>query len=152
MSACRDGTTTHLKVISIFVILVTSVVRMSSLAVLAKIFRGKPLYDKVVVVIKCFVVGVILSTSLVHVLPDAYAALADCHVASRHPWRDFPFAGLVTLVGALLALVVDLAASSHVEQHAHAQYAPVEKEAAVELGGSAGDGDGEKGEELAKLK
>lgn len=152
-AACRDGAAAaHLKMISIFVIFVTSVAGMSSPVVLAGIFRGKPLYDKAIVVIKCFAAGVILSTSLVHVLPDAYAALADCHVASRHPWRDFPFAGLVTLVGALLALVVDLAASSHVEQHAHAQYAPVEKEAAVELGGSAGDGDGEKGEELAKLK
>ena len=87
MSACRDGTTTHLKVISIFVILVTSVVRMSSLAVLAKIFRGKPLYDKVVVVIKCFVVGVILSTSLVHVFPNAYAALVDCQ------WHRFTLGG-----------------------------------------------------------
>ena len=87
MSACRDGTTTHLKVISIFVILVTSVVRMSSLAILVEIFRGKPLYDKVVVVIKCFVVGVILSTSLVHVFPNAYAALVDCQ------WHRFTLGG-----------------------------------------------------------
>ncbi|TKY56503.1 Zinc transporter 6 [Spatholobus suberectus] len=150
---CRDGAAAaHLKVISIFVIFVTSTAGMSSPVLLAGIFRGKPLYDKAIVVIKCFAAGVILSTSLVHVLPDAYAALADCHVASRHPWKDFPFAGLVTLVGALLALLVDLAASSHVE---HAQYAPVvaqEKEAAVELGGGGGGGEGERGEELAKLK
>jgi len=152
-AACRDGAAAaHLKVVSIFVIFVTSVVGMSSPVLLAGIFRGKPLYDKAIVVIKCFAAGVILSTSLVHVLPDAYAALADCHVASRHPWKDFPFAGLVTLVGVLLALLVDLAASSHVE---HAQYAPVvgqEKE--LELGGGChgGGGEGERGEELAKLK
>ncbi|KAK7385553.1 hypothetical protein VNO78_31276 [Psophocarpus tetragonolobus] len=147
-AACRDpAAAAHLKFVSIFVIFLTSLAGMSSPVLLARVFRGKPLYDKAIVVIKCFAAGVILSTSLVHVLPDAYASLADCHVASLHPWRDFPFAGLVTLVGALLALLVDLAASSHVE---HAQYAPVvaqEKEAAVELGG-----DGERGEELAKLK
>ncbi|XP_027332930.1 zinc transporter 6, chloroplastic-like [Abrus precatorius] len=155
-AACRDGAAAaHLKVISIFVIFVTSMVGMSSPVLLAGIFRGKPLYDRAIVLIKCFAAGVILSTSLVHVLPDAYAALADCNVASRHPWKDFPFAGLVTLVGALLALLVDLAASSHVE---HAQYAPVvtqEKEAVVELGGchgGVGGGEGEKVEELVKLK
>lgn len=81
--------------------------------------------------IKCFAAGVILSTSLVHVLPDAFQALGDCQVASRHPWKDFPFAGLVTLVGALIALLVDVTASSHVEQHGHGhghghgQYKPV---------------------------
>ncbi|KAK7300913.1 hypothetical protein RJT34_11765 [Clitoria ternatea] len=151
-AACRDGAAAaHLKVLSIFIIFVTSVAGMSSPVILAGVFRGKPLYDKAIVVIKCFAAGVILSTSLVHVLPDAYAALADCHVASRHPWRDFPFAGLVTLIGALLALVVDLAASSHVE---HAQYAPVvtqEKEVAVEVE-HGGGGEGERGEDLVKLK
>ncbi|WVY89627.1 hypothetical protein V8G54_035141 [Vigna mungo] len=152
-AACRDGAAAaHLKVVSIFVIFVTSVAGMSSPVLLAGIFRGKPLYDKAIVVIKCFAAGVILSTSLVHVLPDAYAALADCQVASHHPWKDFPFAGLVTLVGALLALLVDLAASSHVE---HAQYAPVvAQEKELELGGGChgSGGDGERGEELVKLK
>ncbi|XP_061347185.1 zinc transporter 6, chloroplastic-like isoform X1 [Gastrolobium bilobum] len=169
-AACRDGAAAaHLKVISIFVIFFTSMVGMSSPVLMARIFRGKPLYDRAVVVIKCFAAGVILSTSLVHVLPDAFAALADCHVASRHPWKDFPFAGLVTLIGALLALLVDLAASSHVE---HAQYAPVvtqEKESVaesrIELGGGGGchgggggeggrgsSGEGERVEELIRLK
>jgi len=152
-AACRDGVAAaHLKVVSIFVIFLTSVAGMSSPVLLAGIFRGKPLYDKAIVVIKCFAAGVILSTSLVHVLPDAYAALADCQVASRHPWKDFPFAGLVTLVGALLALLVDLAASSHVE---HAQYAPVvAQEKELELGGGChgSGGDGERGEELVRLK
>jgi zinc transporter 1/2/3 len=75
-------------------------------------------------------------------------------VASHHPWKDFPFSGLVTLIGVILALFVDLVASSHVE---HAQYAPVsvgEKELGVELGGGGGGGEGdcERGEELIKLK
>lgn len=126
--ACRDGrAAAHLKLISILVIFFTSVVGISSPVVLARYFQGKPMYDKAVLLIKCFAAGVILSTSLVHVLPEAYAALSDCQVASRHPWRDFPFAGLVTMVGALLALLVDVTASSHVEhsQDRRDHYAPV---------------------------
>lgn len=48
-------------------------------------------------------------------------------MASSHPWKDFPFAGLVTLLGALLALFVDVTASAHMEHH-HGQttnYLPV---------------------------
>ncbi|KAK6246827.1 hypothetical protein QUC31_018392 [Theobroma cacao] len=116
---CRDSAAaTHLKLISLSVIFLTSVLGISSPVILARYFQGKPVYDKAILIIKCFAAGVILSTSLVHVLPDAFGALYDCHVASRHPWKDFPFAGLVTLVGALLALFVDLTASSHVE-HSH---------------------------------
>ncbi|KAL1308523.1 hypothetical protein HN51_050487 [Arachis hypogaea] len=143
-TACRDGSAAaHLKFLSIFVIFFTSMLGMSSPVLLARLFQGKSLYDRAVALIKCFAAGVILSTSLVHVLPDAYSSLADCRVATRHPWRDFPFSGLVTLIGALLALAVDLVASSHVE---HAQYAPVktnEKESSsvesrIELGGGGG--------------
>lgn len=126
--ACRDGqAAAYLKFISIWVIFFTSVIGISSPVLLARYFQGKPLYDKAVLVIKCFAAGVILSTSLVHVLPDAFTALSDCKVASHHPWKDFPFSGLVTLVGVLLALLVDITASSHVE-HSHGQkdqYEPV---------------------------
>ncbi|KAK2376514.1 zinc transporter 6, chloroplastic [Trifolium repens] len=153
-TSCRDSiAASHLKIISLFVIFITSAIGMLAPVLLARIFRGKPLYERALVLIKCFAAGVILSTSLVHVLPDAYAALSDCHVASHHPWKDFPFSGLVTLIGVILALFVDLVASSHVE---HAQYAPVsagEKELGVELGGGGGgEGDCERGEELIKLK
>nr|GMD61231.1 zinc transporter 6, chloroplastic [Ipomoea batatas] len=117
---CRDGkAAAHLKLISIFVIFFTSVVGISSPVVLARLFQGKPVYDKAILIIKCFAAGVILSTSLVHVLPDAFDALADCQLASRHPWKDFPFSGLVTLIGVLTALLVDLTATSHVESHGH---------------------------------
>ncbi|XP_065872794.1 zinc transporter 6, chloroplastic-like [Euphorbia lathyris] len=118
-ATCRDSNAAaHLKLISLFIIFFTSIVGISSPVILARYFHGKPLYDKAILLIKCFAAGVILSTSLVHVLPDAYDSLADCRVASMHPWRDFPFAGLVTLIGALLALFVDITASAHVE-HSH---------------------------------
>ncbi|KFK24220.1 hypothetical protein AALP_AAs51720U000500 [Arabis alpina] len=112
--ACRDGAAaSHLKLISIFAIFLTSVLGISAPVLLARYFHGKPLYDKAILIIKCFAAGVILSTSLVHVLPEAFASLADCQVSSKHPWRDFPFAGLVTMIGAITALFVDLTASEH---------------------------------------
>ena len=133
---------------------------MSSPVIVARFFKGnKSLYDTALVVIKCFAAGVILATSLVHVLPDAFAALTDCHVASKHPWKDFPFAGLVTLIGALVALLVDVAASSHVEHHV--SYKAEEEEELVGRGGGGGGGDGYGGcddverveeEEVARLK
>ncbi|CAO2818712.1 unnamed protein product [Amaranthus hypochondriacus] len=116
---CRNSTSaTHLKLISTFVIFLTSVIGITFPVILSKSFAGKPVYDKATLVIKCYAAGVILSTSLVHVLPDAFDALNDCSVSTRHPWKDFPFAGLVTLIGSLLALLVDLTAnSSHAELH-----------------------------------
>ncbi|CAN8247454.1 unnamed protein product [Cochlearia groenlandica] len=113
-SSCRDGeAASHLKLIAVFVIFLTSVVGISAPVFLARYFHGKPLYDKAVLLIKCFAAGVILSTSLVHVLPEAFESLADCHVSSRHPWKDFPFAGFVTMIGVITALLVDLTASEH---------------------------------------
>ncbi|VVB01827.1 unnamed protein product [Arabis nemorensis] len=112
--ACRNGVeASHLKLISVFVIFLTSVLGISGPVLLARYFHGKPLYDKAILIIKCFAAGVILSTSLVHVLPEAFESLADCQVSSRHPWKDFPFAGLVTMIGAITALLVDLTASEH---------------------------------------
>ncbi|XP_027337826.1 zinc transporter 6, chloroplastic [Abrus precatorius] len=158
-AACRDSVAaSHLKVVSVFTIFVTSMAGVSLPVMLARYFQGKSLYDMAILVIKCFAAGVILATSLVHVLPDAFAALSDCQVASRHPWKDFPFAGLVTLGGALMALVVDAVASSHVE---HAHYAAMEAEEKEDewrmefVGGGGGggdDSDSERVEELARLK
>lgn len=174
-SSCRDGkAAAYLKLISIVVIFLTSAIGISLPVFLARLFQGKPAYDKAVLIIKCFAAGVILSTSLVHVLPDAFDALADCQVASRHPWKDFPFSGLITLIGALTALFVDLTASSHVEGHQghghggelelnkSAEYTPIgmsgeelerKKSSVEEVGGEDGGRDVEaQAEELLKLK
>uniref|UniRef100_A0A0E0KYX2 Uncharacterized protein n=1 Tax=Oryza punctata TaxID=4537 RepID=A0A0E0KYX2_ORYPU len=117
---CRDGAAAaRLKTGSLLAILVASAVGICLPVALTGAFRGKAGYARGLLLVKCYAAGVILSTSLVHVLPDAHAALADCAVATRRPWRDFPFAGLFSLVGALLALLVDLSASSHLEAHGH---------------------------------
>ncbi|BFG33886.1 hypothetical protein CerSpe_201600 [Prunus speciosa] len=138
--SCRDEhAASQLKLISIIVIFITSVVGISSPVLLSRYFQGKPAYDKTTLLIKCFAAGVILSTSLVHVLPDAFIALSDCRVSSHHPWKDYPFSGLVTMVGALLALLVDLTATSHMESQPagghHGQYEVVPIGAREELGG-----------------
>ncbi|KAK9126714.1 hypothetical protein Scep_015560 [Stephania cephalantha] len=136
---CRDTiAASHLKLISLLVIFVASVIGIASPVLLARRFQSnKPTYDKATLLIKCFAAGVILSTSLVHVLPDAFDALSDCHVSSLHPWKDFPFAGLLTLLGAAAALAVDLTASCHMEQghgpHGHGQKSNYEM-VGVELG------------------
>ncbi|KAJ1261903.1 hypothetical protein BS78_09G064600 [Paspalum vaginatum] len=136
--ACRDGAAAaRLKEGSLLAILVASAVGICLPVALTRAFRGSPNYARGLLLVKCYAAGVILSTSLVHVLPDAQAALADCAVASRRPWRDFPFAGLFTLIGALLALLVDVSASSHLEAHGHGHqeqeappsYAPIPKKA-----------------------
>ncbi|KAK1283766.1 hypothetical protein QJS10_CPB21g01338 [Acorus calamus] len=111
--ACRNSSeATHLKLIFTALIFFTSAVGISSPVFLARFFRKSPAYAHTLLLIKCYAAGVILSTSLVHVLPDASAALADCRVASRRPWRDFPFSGFVCMAGALVALLVDVAATS----------------------------------------
>ncbi|KAF0928134.1 hypothetical protein E2562_038042 [Oryza meyeriana var. granulata] len=125
---CRDGAAAaRLKTGSLLAILVASAVGICLPVVLTRAFRGKEGYARGLLLVKCYAAGVILSTSLVHVLPDAHAALADCAVATRRPWRDFPFAGLFSLVGALLALLVDLSASSHLEAHGHGGHQHVEE-------------------------
>lgn len=120
---CRDGAAAaRLKTGSLLAILVASAVGVCLPVALTRAFKGRDGYARGLLLVKCYAAGVILSTSLVHVLPDAYAALADCAVASHRPWRDFPFAGLLCLIGALLALLVDLSASSHLEAHGHVQH------------------------------
>lgn len=166
--SCRNSrAAAHLKLISILVIFVMSVVGISSPVMLARLFHGKPVYDKAILIIKCFAAGVILSTSLVHVLPDAFDALADCQVSSRHPWKDFPFSGLVTLIGVLLALLVDLTATSHVDSHGHghgqgknSHYSPIgtseelaARRKSAESGGELGGiGERRAEEELVRMK
>lgn len=133
---CRNtSAATHLKLVSIGIIFVTSAVGVCLPVVLARRFHGKSTNASALLLIKCFAAGVILSTSLVHVLPDAFEALADCQVASRHPWRDFPFSGFVCLVGALLALFVDVVATSHAAAAADGNpYEPIGAAAGQEKG------------------
>ncbi|KAK1321826.1 hypothetical protein QJS10_CPA03g01174 [Acorus calamus] len=144
--ACRNTSeATHLKLISTALILFTSAIGISSSVYLARLFRNTPAYAHTLLLIKCYSTGVILSTSLVHVLPDASAALSDCRIASRgRPWRDFPFSGFVCMTGALVALLVDFSATS--SSHAP-RYAPIGRDEEEGKKGCA-----EQEEELARVR
>ncbi|KAK1270577.1 hypothetical protein QJS04_geneDACA006055 [Acorus gramineus] len=145
--ACRNTPeATHLKLIFTALIFFTSAVGISSPVFLARLFRKSPAYAHTLVLIKCFAAGVILSTSLVHVLPDASAALADCRVASRgRLWRDFPFSGFVCMAGALVALLVDVAATSSSQVP---KYGPIGRDEEEGMKGCAEQEE----EELAQMK
>ncbi|KAK1283857.1 hypothetical protein QJS10_CPB21g01334 [Acorus calamus] len=144
--ACRNTSeATHLKLISTVLGFFTSAIGISSSVYLARLFRNSPAYSHTLLLIKCYSTGVILSASLVHVLPDASTALSDCRVASRgRPWRDFPFSGFVLMVGMLVALLVDVAAASASQVP---QYAPIGHDEEEGKKGCA-----EQEEELARMK
>lgn len=147
---CRNtAAATHLKLLSLAVILVASAAGISAPVALSRLFKNSSSSPKTLTLIKSFAAGVILSTSLVHVLPDSFQALSDCHVASRHPWRDFPFSGLGAIAGALLALLVDVAASSHLEE---ASSGPKNYERIEKVGCHAAKGELESGVEELELE
>lgn len=65
--------------------------------------------------VKAFAAGVILATSFVHILPEAFERLGSpCLVDG--PWQKFPFAGLVTMLGAIATLVVDTIATGYFQR------------------------------------
>ena len=73
---CRDGAAAaRLKTGSLLAILVASAVGVCLPVALTRAFKGRDGYARGLLLVKCYAAGVILSTSLVHVLPDAYAAL-----------------------------------------------------------------------------
>ncbi|KAI5401724.1 hypothetical protein KIW84_066263 [Lathyrus oleraceus] len=59
--------------------------------------------------IKTFAAGVILSTSFIHVLPDAFDENLTSPCLKEHPWGDFPFTGFL----AMGTLMVETYATSY---------------------------------------
>ncbi|XP_030543907.1 zinc transporter 8-like [Rhodamnia argentea] len=62
--------------------------------------------------VKAFAAGVILSTGLIHVLPDAFDHLTS-PCLDQNPWGKFPFAGFVAMLSAIGTLMVDTYATSY---------------------------------------
>ncbi|KAK1286344.1 Zinc transporter 5 [Acorus calamus] len=93
---------------------------IASILVAGAIGVGLPLLGKIVpllrpdrdvfFVIKAFASGVILATSFIHVLPDAFENLTS-PCLQEHPWQDFPFTGFVAMVAAIGTLMVDSVAT-----------------------------------------
>lgn len=68
----------------------------------------KPLFF----LIKAFAAGVILSTGLVHILPDAFGSLSSPCIKEK-PWGDFPLSGFVVMMSAIGTMMVDAFATGY---------------------------------------
>ncbi|XP_065858787.1 zinc transporter 1-like [Euphorbia lathyris] len=62
--------------------------------------------------VKAFAGGVILATGFVHILPDAFQSLNSRRLGEK-PWGDFPFAGFVAMVSAMLTMMIECFATSY---------------------------------------
>ncbi|KAK4796037.1 hypothetical protein SAY86_028363 [Trapa natans] len=63
-------------------------------------------------VVKAFAAGVILSTGFIHVFPDANESLTSPCLTSD-VWSNFPFAGFVAMMAAIITLQIDMFATSY---------------------------------------
>jgi len=128
-SRCRDSHgASDLKLFAMAAVLVTSAGGVYLPVLFARYSRGLKFYGTLLVLVKCFAAGVILSTGFVHVMPEAFRALeSDC--LPDRPWHQFPFAGLVAMAGAILTLLVDILAAKHGESR---PYVPLKSSEAAE--------------------
>ncbi|KAK1420131.1 hypothetical protein QVD17_21480 [Tagetes erecta] len=62
--------------------------------------------------IKAFAAGVILATSFIHILPDAFESLTS-PCLKEHPWGDFPFTGFVAMVATILTLLFETSSAGY---------------------------------------
>jgi zinc transporter 1/2/3 len=84
---------------------------------LGKTFKALSPERDAFLAIKAFAAGVILSTGFVHVLPDAFDSLTSSCL-SENPGAKFPFAGFVSMLGALFTLLLDVTASAYYQRRA----------------------------------
>ncbi|WCJ33308.1 Zinc transporter 1 [Euphorbia peplus] len=63
--------------------------------------------------VKAFAGGVILATGFVHILPDAFQSLNSRRLDDHKPWGDFPFAGFVAMLSAMMTMMVECFATSY---------------------------------------
>ncbi|XP_031505378.1 zinc transporter 8-like [Nymphaea colorata] len=74
-------------------------------------------------VVKAFAAGVILSTGMVHVLPDAFDSLGS-PCLKENPWAKFPFAGFIAMMAALGTLMLETGAMSYYKRVESRRAAP----------------------------
>lgn len=123
--SCQDSeASAELKLIVMAVMLGTSIVSISSPLIFSHFINWKPIHNKLLLATKSLAAGAILSISLVHVLPRAFDSLSDCQVASLRPWKDVPFSGIIPVIGAVTALLVDIIQSCYGNDKS-SQYVPV---------------------------
>ncbi|KDP23905.1 hypothetical protein JCGZ_27105 [Jatropha curcas] len=107
-----DRTTTlKYKLIAISSILIASGIGVT-LPIFGKKIQSLNPENNIFFLIKAFAAGVILATGFVHILPDAFENLTS-PCLEEIPWGDFPFAGFVAMVAAILTMMVDSFATSY---------------------------------------
>ncbi|CAI9090672.1 OLC1v1025489C1 [Oldenlandia corymbosa var. corymbosa] len=125
------------KLIAIGSILIAGAIGVS-IPILGKFFPLFSPENDIFFLIKAFAAGVILSTGMVHILPDATENLTN-PALSESPW-GFPFSGLVAMLSAIGTLMVDSFASSYYQRSHFGK-----TNAAQEIIASGASGDGEAG-------
>nr|QVN25624.1 Zn-transporter ZIP13-A [Triticum aestivum] len=112
-SAAQDRARANpLKIAAFFSILVCGALGCSLPVLGRRVPALRPEGD-VFFLVKAFAAGVILATGFIHILPDAFENLTSDCLPSDGPWKDFPFAGLGAMVGAIGTLVVDTVATGY---------------------------------------
>lgn len=110
-----------LRIIAVFCILVASAAGCA-IPSLGRRFPALSPDTDLFFAVKAFAAGVILATSFVHILPEAFERLGSPCLVSG-PWQKFPFAGLVAMLAAIATLVVDTIATGYFQRAAHAKKA-----------------------------
>ncbi|KAF5742377.1 putative zinc/iron transporter [Tripterygium wilfordii] len=99
------------KLAAISSLLIASAVGVS-LPILAKKFKTLHPENDIFFLIKAFAAGVILSTGVVHIQPDAVHAFTNPCIG-QSPWGDFPISGFITMVSAMATMMIDAFATSY---------------------------------------
>lgn len=99
------------KLIALATILVAGALGVS-LPFLGKIIPALSPEKDIFFIVKAFAAGVILSTGMVHILPDAFESLSS-PCLSENPWGNFPFSGFIAMLSAIGTLMVDTFANSY---------------------------------------
>lgn len=77
--------------------------------------------------IKAFSAGVILATGFIHILPDAFEALANPCIGEK-PWGVFPFSGFVAMMAAIGTLILEALAMGYHKRSEMRKALPLNKD------------------------
>ncbi|GMN55997.1 hypothetical protein TIFTF001_025113 [Ficus carica] len=118
-----------LKLVAITSILVAGALGVSLPILGKKIATLRPEND-MFFMIKAFAAGVILATGFIHILPDAFGTLTS-PCLGQNPWGNFPFAGFVAMLAALVTMMIDTFATSYYERAHFNKALPVKDDSHV---------------------
>lgn len=109
----ENGTHNNLvyKLVGIAAILVAGAIGVTMPLLLRNIKALRP-ETPIHFLVKAFAAGVILATGFIHILPDAFDSLTS-PCLSKKPWSNFPFAGFIAMMAAILTLTMEALATGY---------------------------------------